>query len=313
MTRTLTFLLFCLATLAACQSSTTATLQLDEPAARLDARDFPAPARMLRGFDRRGGAEDWRAGDEVLFGLRLRKGGTERHWLLQLRVLDPLVANDAGEHPNVEWWLRINGQQEHFTSRQCRIEAVVMDSEGQVLGRSQPRLPRDFLTSGVAGACRLIDERVPQEMRGITGPSGEVVLPVATRELAEATVCAVSMLQVVQEDDVLAPLLWEVVEKPSLWSVVTNLGASVVLRPEFQRVARERSPLPGNYDPTWSLPMELEVNDKAALSLELLVAESSPPFAVCGGLFGATARHPRDAGVEFSLLLLSARRGRMGR
>lgn len=306
-----TLVTLALLALCACHAPSVPALQLDAAASPLDTRDFPAPARLLQGFDRRDATGAWRAGDAVLFGLRLRKDGGVRNWLLQLRLLDPLLeAEGDGEAPAVDWWLRINGQQEHFASRMCRVEAVVMDEAGAVLGRSEPRLPRDFLDSGVAAACELVERRLPEGLRGAIEPDKAVVLPVRTRELAQATVCAVSLLQVVQEDDVLAPLLWQVVEKPSLWSVISNLGASVVLRPQFHRTMQRTSPLPGNYDPTWSLPMELEVNGRPALDIELLVADPSPPFALCGGLFGARARHPEDPELEFSLLLLSARRGR---
>ena len=33
------------------------------------------------------------------------------------------------------------------------------------------------------------------------------------------------------------------------------------------------------------------------------------PFALCGGMLGATARHPQDAELEFRMLLLGARTG----
>lgn len=296
---------------AACATPKAPALQVGKAETSLDVRDFPAPSRLLFGYGVRGGRGDWRAGDTVLFGLRLRKAGEERNWLLQLRLLDPLIAGEGGgEAPSVEWSLRINGGREHFASRMCRVEAVVMDGEGREIGRSEPELPRDFLDSGVASACKLIERRLSEGLRFAIDDGRDVVLPVQTRELAQATVCAVSLLQVVQEDDVLAPLLWEVIEKPTLWSVISNLGASVVLRPEFHHAMRRTSPLPGNYDPTWSLPMQLDVNGRQALQLELLVADPAPPYSLCGGLFGATARHPRDADLEFSLLLLSARRGR---
>ena len=298
--------------LAACAAPRQPALQFDDRELPLDARDFPVPERMRLGFDPRASGE-WRVGDEVLFGLRLRKAGGERNWLLKLRVLDPEVEAAAATGPaRVDWRLRINGVQEAFASRLCRVEAIVMDRDGVVLGRSEPRLPRDFLASGVAAACALVARRAPERVRaaGARPQPQALALPVRNRELARATVCAVSLLQVVQDDAVLAPLLWEVVEKPSLWSVVTNLGAAVVLRPRFHHTASVRSPIPGNYDPTWTLPLGLEVNGAPALELELFVAEPEPPYALCGGLFGATARHPRRADLEFSLLLLSARRGR---
>src|SRR5690606_8527762 len=109
----------------------------------------------------------------------------------------------------------------------------VMDEHGAELGRSQPCLPRDFLSQGIASACKLVRSRMHSLAR-IGLEQGEAVYDVINmRPLAEATVSAVALLQVVQEDSVLAPILWQVIEKPSVWSVITNLGVDVMLRPSF--------------------------------------------------------------------------------
>ena len=56
--------------------------------------------------------------------------------------------------------------------------------------------------------------------------------------------------------------------------------------------------------------MRLLVNDAPGLDAELLVGCSEQPFALCGAILSAVARHPTDPGREFSMLLLAARRGR---
>jgi len=294
--------------LASCQSPATPELSLLPPVGGIRRADFPAPEHLLRGFDERQPVGPWRIGDEVLFGLRLRRDGIERHWLLQLRVLEVEAVDDDGQlRPPVDWSLRINGEMQTFSSELCRAEVVVMDEHGNELGRSQPYLPRDFLSRGIASACKLVRTRMHLLAR-IGLEDGETIYDlVDMRPLAEATVSAVALLQVVQEDSVLAPILWQVIEKPSVWSVVTNLGVDVMLRPSFHRVTRARSPVPTVLEPTWRLPLALEVNNTPALNLDLLVTDSTPPFALAGGLLGATARHPTNPTLELSLLLLSAR------
>lgn len=290
-----------LALLAACRAPSPPDLQLEQKRG-IRAADFPAPASLLRGFDSRQPKGPWRVGDEVLFGLRLRRAGAVKHWLLRLRVLEVAAVSADGEALDpVDWSLRINGQVQEFASAVCRAEVVVMDENGVELGRSQPLLPRDFLDTGMASACRLVRTRtIRRQAKLDEGPE--------LRPLAEATVSAVALLQVVQEDSVLAPILWQVIEKPSVWSVVRNMGVNVMMRPSFHRVSRARSPVPAVRDPAYRLPIALEVNATPALNLELYVTESTPPFSLAGGLLGATASHPTDPNLDFSLLLLSARR-----
>lgn len=288
--------------MAACHTPSRPELALAPSGGGIRVADFPAPQHLLRGFDERQAKGPWRRGDEVLFGLRLRRDGDVRHWLLQLRVLE-VTAIDADGTPlePVDWALRINGEVQDFESAVCRAEVVVMDEHGTELGRSQPLLPRDFLSIGIASACRLVRSR--------TGGAGATIYETLDmRPLAEATVSAVALLQVVQGDSVLAPILWQVIEKPTVWSVVSHMGVRVMMRPSFHRVTSALSPVPAVLDETWRLPIALEVNQTPALNLDLFVTESRPPFSLAGGLLGATASHPSNPLLDFSLLLLSARR-----
>ena len=278
------------------------------------ATDFPVPLALRRGFDLPQPGRYWRVGDEVLFGLRLRRGQDVQNWLLKLRVLEPEALDDDGVPlPKVEWSLRVNGQRQVFESALARIEAQVLDGRGEPLGVSRPLVPRDFLDRGMAEVCATIESNKRRGALILTDMEGwrmDLDGVVAVRELAEATVSAMALLQVVQDDDVLAPILWQVIEKPSLWSLMRNLGARVVIQPRFYRVARTLSPVPRLYEPTWRLPMRLQVNGEPALAIDLFVADTTRPFALSGGLLGAVARHPKNPDLEFSLLLLSAKLGR---
>ncbi len=278
------------------------------------AADFPGGPSVLEGFDALEPGSTWRAGDEVLFGLRLRRGQTARHWLLHLRVTEPVaIARDGdelarGKHlPPVEWTIRINGEAQRFSSARCRALATVLDARGNVLGRSEPQLPRDFLAGGFGAACELVAQGAQRRARG--DQVAAFYRGLEMRPFSDATVTAVALLQVVQDDDVLSPLLWEVIERPSLWSIVANLGARVILRPRFHAAVERASAVPAVAPTAWQVPMSLLVNDETVLVVDLFVTPSAPPVALCGGVLGAIARHPRDADVEFSLLLLAARRG----
>jgi hypothetical protein len=307
----------------ACCSASTPEVRLVAVPEHLSAGSFPGAAGLLRGFDALASDTGWRAGDEVLYGLRLRVGAQARHWMLHLRVTEPLaIAREdddvaAGEQlPPLEWSILINGEPREYRSRRCRVVATVTDEAGRVLGRSEPLLPRDLLEQGFSKACELVQQRFATG-RSRDGRAPDRANPLAgafyegmdVRPLADATVCTIALLQVVQEDAVLAPFLWEVVEQPSFWSIVTNLGARIVLRPRFHAATEALSPLDCDAGDVWRVPMSLVINDVPALHADLLVGASAPPFALCGGVLGIAARHPRHADVEFSCLLLAARRG----
>jgi hypothetical protein len=297
----------------ACCTASAPEVRLVAVPEHLSADAFPGANGLLRGFEARASDTEWRAGDEVLYGLRLRNGAQARHWMLHLRVTEPLaIAREddgltAGNPlPPLEWSIRINGEPREFRSRRCRVVATVTDQAGQVLGRSEPLLPRDLLEHGFSKACELVQQRFtrPETAHGEAFYEGMDVRP-----LADATVCTIALLQVVQQDAVLAPLLWEVVERPSFWSVVSNLGARIVLRPRFHAASEAPSPLDTDVGDVWRVPMSLVINDVPALHADLLVGTTAPPFALCGGVLLIAARHPSRADVEFSCLLLGARRG----
>ncbi|HZN38256.1 MAG TPA: hypothetical protein VFD82_05600 [Planctomycetota bacterium] len=310
MTRSLAI---CCALVLSCCTASAPEVRLAGVPEHLSGDSFPGAKELLQGFDALASDTAWRAGDEVLYGLRLRSGAQARHWMLHLRVAEPLAIAREGDEvaaggllPPLEWSIRINGEPREFRSRRCRVVATVTDEAGRSLGRSEPLLPRDLLDRGFSKACALVQRRLAERPDAARGAAFYESMDV--RPLADATVCTIALLQVVQEDAVLAPLLWEVVERPSFWSVVSNLGARVVLRPRFHAATEAPSPLDCDTGDVSCVPMTLVINDVPALHADLLVATTAPPFALCGGVLLITARHP-SADVEFSCLLLGARRG----
>ena len=298
-----------LALLGACAGPQRTELSVSAVAELAPPTAFPGAAAILHGFDvRRDG--DWCAGDEVLFGLRLHAAGSTRQWLLHLRLTEPAAIARAGDEvperdllPPLRWTLKVNDVDRNFTSARCRVLATVYDAEGNVLGRSEPLLPRDFLATGFTGACDVLTR---WQREGRQEPARRSGSSVDASKFAHATVAAIALLQVVQEDSVLAPLLWEVLERPSWWSVLQNFGARLLLQPAFD----EAEPMVVVHGPTtmtWRVPITLSVNDQKALVTHLYVASAARPQALCGGIVGGIARNPHDGGRELGLVLLAAR------
>jgi hypothetical protein len=173
-----------------------------------------------------------------------------------------------------------------------RTTVTVADAGGEQLGRSSALLPRDLLGKGFVQACLGAEIASPDEV-----------------PMVEAMVSLMALLQVVREDSVLAPILWQVVQGPSVLSVVFHFGVRVAVQPRFHATTRVHTPpqLPPG-DPAWSVPITLTVNDEPALLCEVLVGRPLPPRLLCGGIVAATARHPAEARREFAMVLLAAKR-----
>lgn len=281
----------------------------------ISATEFPGANHLLHGFGARSSDAEWRCGDSVLFGLRLRRGETSERWLLHVVVTEPeakaeRVGDEAeGEPlPPVSWPIKVDGTTEYFRSSLCRVAVTVAAADGTVLAETHPLLPRDFLQHGFAPALKQV-QRVMRDHPERLGRQ-EFYANLNSRALAEAVVCAVALVQVVQDDEVLSPILWQVVQRPPLLSVFTNFGVNVVIEPRFHDAARAEVPVGlERRGPVWNVPMRLLVNDSLALTADLLVGSSDAPLATCGGILGVAARHPSDPSIEFSMLLLAAQRG----
>jgi tellurite resistance protein len=202
----------------------------------ISATEFPGANHLLHGFGARSSDAEWRCGDSVLFGLRLRRGETSERWLLHVVVTEPeakaeRVGDEAeGEPlPPVSWPIKVDGTTEYFRSSLCRVAVTVAAADGTVLAETHPLLPRDFLQHGFAPALKQV-QRVMRDHPERLGRQ-EFYANLNSRALAEAVVCAVALVQVVQDDEVLSPILWQVVQRPPLLSVFTNFGVNVVIEP----------------------------------------------------------------------------------
>ncbi|MCA8972525.1 MAG: hypothetical protein KDC95_22240, partial [Planctomycetes bacterium] len=139
----------------------------------------------------------------------------------------------------------------------------------------------------------------------------------AARELTEGLgqLCIWSLLEAVRSHAILDALLTRVIETPSLWSLVANLGVDVRCEPDFasaRRVGRVALPTEGEPEPpaeAWELPCKLLVNGALGASCVLLVTKPRSPVHLAGGILRVTAEHPKGH-ARLVVELLAARAGR---
>jgi hypothetical protein len=293
------------------------------------AAEFPGAAALLSGFDAATDSGAWETGDRLLFGLRLRKRGEEHRWLMQLEVefgqapmrvtATPADGGDPVRFDELQidlprgswsWTIDINGRKhEHvLTSALCPVKVRVFDAGGGELGHSSIHLPADLLARGMLEAVDVEKAAARERTAGSAPPDPESLVARVLRSV-EAIIAAMSLLNVVQEDDLLADYFWQVVEKPSLWSVVTSLGVKATLSMPFEDSA-EAASLPPSLPPqprAAVIPLRIDVNGSPALFADVLATDPRRPLSLCGGMVAASAHHPTDSSVHFDVVLLAAR------
>lgn len=250
---------------------------------------FVATADLPAGFDALAPGVGVAVGDAVLFGLRLQRGEHVRDWFLHVAVeaLEPVS------------WTYEDGK----TRELVRVRSAVHAGDGELLGAETLKLERDFLERGLARACRgegrqrgnILENRGPEDWP----------------ESFRAQIALGQLLAIARKSPILRPLLYEVVDMPSLWSVITHLGARMSMKAHFDEVrvvAGER--LGGAAIPAWSLPHELLINGDPALHNHILVTDPHSPLALCAGIVAITSVHPTDPSRVFTMRLVAARRGK---
>ncbi|HKQ39322.1 MAG TPA: hypothetical protein VJ063_14685, partial [Verrucomicrobiae bacterium] len=134
--------------------------------------------------------------------------------------------------------------------------------------------------------------------------------PESERAMIGAVPAMLSYFEVVRNSPGLSDIFFEVVDLPSAWSLVRNLGIrSVSLR--FDKGAGHSSPglwgLP-DFTSVNHFPMVLDLNERRALKLRFVVTSPNPPLLPCAGVIGMLAEHPGDKEKYLTLRIVSARR-----
>jgi hypothetical protein len=291
-------------TIAPPDASTVPTLTLAE---------FPG---ATTGFDDRRDDDAWDGSDQVVFALRLRKGAEVHRWLLTLDVIlgENLIAMVDGGKQRIslwqdktwtyEWTENGKATEQSVTSKMLPVGVTVHDEAGRKLSNSVVKLPSRLLGRGLLPAIETSFEIAARQGQAPTEADG--------RPLIEAMLGMMSLLNVVQEDDALADYFWQVVEKPSVWSLITGLGARASMSMPFEQ-SLPATRLPANLPPTepaYVVPVRIDVNGSPALLADVVAVDARRPYALCGGMVAAVARHPSNPDITFELQLIAAHCGK---
>jgi hypothetical protein len=282
----------------------------------------PTPATLEPGIETgRADTAPLARGDRLLFELTFTRGQEETLRYLALEVGElamedgkPLTSSfkfTTSLGPGHEGQTRT----EISTTRVHEIQLELFDATGELLRTSCVQLPEGVAQSQLA-ACestlRLARDIAASKWLDVDA-EGNLVDPAAltvdfepyTTAIGAGAESLFSLFQLAQDDDLLSSLLWDVVEKPSLASLVLSLGVDVGIAPSYSGSQQLKS-VPAGLDvpgPLTAFPMTIHVNEEIALMMELVVTESTPPLAMTGGIVAFQGRHPtKDIRVRARLV-----------
>lgn len=237
----------------------------------------------------------FRRGDAALFGLRLQNDAGVQRWLVELEV-----SKDVDTQVLTVQRLELNGSPVDLVSAPVAMQVTVRDEAGRVVHASSASAGDAFLRAGTLAACDLAIARGWRTgTRAPYDPAVAAMLP--------AFMGPFELFRVVQQCDALAPLLMQVVRKPSVWSVVTNFGVSLRIEVRFEEaVAVDAAPF--RTSRALRYPVRVLANGSLALEAALLVVEPMPPSHLSAGIVAIDAWHPKEPTRRFQVRLLGGRR-----
>lgn len=274
------------------------------PFAALDANGFPGAAAVLAGFAPCDDDPALRVGDAALFGVEIHRANDVERVLLRLEVRDLFTTTERVTGGTIRE--RPIGTYAHKVTHidgKTRAERVeTIDVDVNPVRVALTRFDADGREQQTSEAT-LFEQALATGLWPVTRTDATL------QQHALATLCSSSLSDVAGDDAVLRELLFRVVERPSLWSIVTSLGIEVmpVWMPAADRSATiDVAPLSAAARP---LTLMLLVNGDVVLWVDLLVTKPNGATMACGGIAGAIARHPKDAGRMAVVRLLATRRG----
>ena len=309
---------------------------------------FAAADGLLAGFAPLAPDAPLAAGDQVLFGVCLEDGDERRIWYLRVRVVgverrrwfdarevhafEQRVRreNPLGRGPDpggadrraafVERRIDLEGPfdlEDLFDDvdvAQIRVEAF--DAAGRLVDAAESQAIEWRLRQGLLPACAAGD-RLRNVMAGrvAAGLDAETIVLAgadhdAVHVVGDGVTSCERFLLMLRENPVTRGILEEVIELPSLWSILRRFGVRAELSIDFFAARRiEPWRYPGSDRTLWGVPVTLLLNDEPALFACLLAGPAGAPDGASAGVFGVVGRSPSDPDRRVFVQLLASRRG----
>lgn len=245
-----------------------------------ETHSFPAPGgeSLLSGFDPPLVAVQPEPGDRALYALQLDTPEKTSRWLVLFEV-QPVQPEEVDR---------------------VQLAITVFDADGTQLARTTDSIELRHLMHGLfPGAEALSDTREVIHQRLET--------------VGDSLMAMLAFINAIRDNEELGQILWQVVQKPSVWSILVHLGVST----DITLSASEPWPHPLGPDqpdvPAYRVPMSIELNGTPALRCSIVVVRPWSPLAISAGIASVVAERPDDSGVRFRMRVVAARRAADGR
>jgi hypothetical protein len=286
-----------------------------EGAELADAR-FAAGAALLSGFD---ALEDgpWKLGDSVLLGIGIERPGRAKELYLKITAMpkfpeirlgdESLVFRDAMRVRYTPHDSQADGGWVRLEYDLVPLQVELFDDSAKLIFKTISMMPEPCLRHGLIDNIELersggsfYDELPPAEA-GQDRIAGERQL-----RLLAGWMALMRLPQFLHRES-MQGLVWDIVEKPSLLSVLRSGGVSLGLAMQAKD-AELVEPPPLGAEIAYRVPLVVQVNDRPALECTLLLARATPPLGPCNGLLAIEGVNPKDSRKRLTVRLLAARR-----
>ena len=202
------------------------------------------------------------------------------------------LARLIGPEVHEELWVAITTLERADDERRVPLRFEVFESDGQLVGSAEHTIHGMHLTSGLHPAAQELARRARRLEPTELGP-----ILAGLHSLR-------AILGLIEEDPNLSPLLWRVVRKPSLWSILTHLG----VEPSIELGAAEVAGLapPAGASVALRTPIRLDLNDRPALRCSVVSIAPRAPYTTSGGILSLAAERPDGPRLRFELHLVAA-------
>lgn len=298
----------------------------------------------LQDFSRWGHRDRLTAGDSATILVTGANKAERKQWLIVLSTAGPSASvADVDSSRDVVLFTN-TGHEISFTtspvSLQMRawgpfLESKIPENEGPLRGSEEARdtVNETFLRLGFARACLAMRQLHRARTEGRLAPDNMFSVgkkPFSRRDLEEGSQLAMATGWTEEDERAIAgtvpalmeyfdiaarspgirDLVWDLVEKPSAWSVVRRIG-----RVESGITFHSKGVEPVAGDP-WALtaaaalfkiPFTLEVNGQPGLQCVLVVTQPQSPLLITAGIVGLAVQSPGDDSRRLVLRVIAAR------
>jgi len=98
-----------------------------------------------------------------------------------------------------------------------------------------------------------------------------------------------------------------VLNKPSVWGVLSHFGVRRFLNYDVSTVHSVDASYLGVNMPAYRMPLRLRLNDEVALAAVITMTAATPPLQTCAGIIEVYAEHPVDPGKRLLIQLIAGR------